>query len=330
MATSDEKALLQKFAGVLADFGEWLGKRFKGDPLGQKRALKALADDLGGTVKEGAPAFSPPALDGIKAYRDSANPGLEAWFGVISDVRALYESIRAIGESIDLGPEAAAEEVVQTVLDFLAGSYVRERWPHLHAWMEFARFSTEPATLFGPHGTAKKRFAGSIKALLKFALAPLTTLAGPPMQTEADARKWSDSTLLHLGAVFAFLSHSAREIGLDRAPENEQLIKMFYGWDQPPELRGGGADDVSDRMLSIQVLAPPQGFADDAVKLEGAARFSLAWIPAAHAGRGFFVSFGATALRGKVQLRQEVGSRDRSALRRTVRRADRRARKIPR
>ena len=198
-------------------------------------------------------------------------------------MRELYESVRAIGESIDLGPEAATEEVVQTVLDLLASNYVRERWLHLYVWMEFARFSTEPATLFGPQGTAKRRFCGSLKALLKFALAPLTTLAGPPMQTEADARKWSDSTLLHLARRVRLprVIRRARSGSIVR-PRTSSSIRMFYGWDQPPGAlaRRAAADDVSDRMLSVQVLAPPQGFADDAVT----ARRRAALLPGLGAG----------------------------------------------
>ncbi len=322
----DQKELLQKLAAYLADFAEWLsGKlgRAKG-PLGQNRALKALVDDLGGTLKDGAPDYTPPPLDGIKAYRDAAKPDLEAWFGLVADVKALVESVIVIVETaIDTGDaEATTEDIAQTLLDLMAGNYVRERWPHLHVWMEFSRFATEPMTLFGPQGAAKQRFYGSIKALLKFALAPLRTFCGPPMNTEADARKWSDSTFLHLAGVFAFMSlqaklddkvkgtHSARQIGLDVAPEDETLVKMFYGWDQPAaslseaQLAAPIADDISERMLSVQVKAPP--FIDSKrVQVEGALRSTLAWVPFDHGGKGLFISVGGASLRSRVELNRK-------------------------
>jgi hypothetical protein len=295
-----EKTLLQKFAGVLLDFGGWLS-----ETLGHERALKALVDDLGGNLKS-APRYPEPSVEGLKAYIEAPRPDLEAWIGVISDVRALIESIRAVAEAIDLGAEATVEEVMQSLIDLLASNYVRDRWFHLFVWMEFARFSTEPMTLYGPHGTAGRRFYGSLKALLKFALAPLSTLAGPPMQTEADARKWSDATLLHLAGVFAFLGHSAREIGLDVAPEDEHLVKMYYGWDQPPDslsptqLAAPAADAVSERMLSVQVRTLPKFYNSKRIRIEGALRFSLAWVPAEHGGPGLFVSVGGSTFRFRV------------------------------
>ena len=308
----EDKTLLQKAAGHLLDFGEWLA-----DKLGHDRALRALADDLGGSLKE-TPRYPEPTLDGIKTYLEAPRPDLEAWIGVIADVRKLYESIRAVAAAIDLGPEATAEEVAQSLIDLLASNCVRDRWFHLYVWMEFARFSTEPATLYGPHGSAAQRFYGSLKALIKFALAPLSTFAGPPMQTEADARKWSDSTLLHLAGVMAFVAnpylsprlwrttHSAREIGLDVTPGEDALLKAIYGWDQPAgalspaQLASPAADDVSERMLSVQIRALPGFFDSDRIKLEGALRFSLAWVPAEHGGKGLFVSVGGSTFRANV------------------------------
>ena len=173
----------------------------------------------------------------------------------------------------------------------------------LYVWMEFARFSTEPMTLYGPQGTAAKRFYGTLKALVKFALAPVTLLKGPAMKTEADARKWSDSTFLQLAEVFAFIGHSEREIGLDTEPLDDGHYKMFYGFDQPdgaltPEqLPSPIADAISQRMLSVQVRALPHSFQDNWIQVEGALRFSLAWVPEEHGGKGLFIQIGGSAFR---------------------------------
>src|SRR5205823_4323810 len=112
-----EKSLLQKLGGVLVDFGEWLG-----DKLGHDRALKALADDLGLGLKQ-APTF-PKTFDmaQIKAYIEQPNPDLEAWIGVITDIGKLIESIRAIVDAFELGAEATAEEVAQSLIDLLASN----------------------------------------------------------------------------------------------------------------------------------------------------------------------------------------------------------------
>ena len=296
----ESKTFLQKVGGVIIDFADWAGEK-----LGEDRAFKAICDDMGLDVKK-TPEFPKLTLSGIKDYVSKPNPGLEAWVGVIADVRKLYESIRSVIDAIDLGAEATAEETFQTFIDLLASNYVRDRWFHLYVWMEFARFSTEPMTLYGPQGTAAKRFYGSLKALIKFALAPVTLLKGPAMKTEADARKWSDSTFQQLAGVFAFIGHSEREIGLDTEPLDDGHFKMFYGFDQPagsltPEqLASPAADDISQRMLSVQVRALPHSFQSSAIKVEGALRFSLAWVPEEHGGKGLFISLGGSTFRFNV------------------------------
>jgi len=294
----EDKTFLQKVGGVILDIADWLG---------QERAYRAILDDMGLDAKK-APQFPPLTLSGIKDYVTKPSPGLEAWIGVITDVRKLYESIRSVWDAIaqDLGPEAAAEETFQTFIDLLASNYVRDRWFHLYVWMELARFSTEPMTLYGPQGTAAKRLYGSLKALVKFALAPVTLLKGPPMKTEADARKWSDSTFQQLAGVFAFIGHSEREIGLDFNPSDDGHFKMFYGFDQPdgaltPEqLESPVADQISQRMLSVQIQRLPESFQDGTIEIDGVLRFSFAWVPEEHGGKGLAIGVGGTGLTFKV------------------------------
>jgi hypothetical protein len=302
------KSLLQKIGAHLLDFGEWMLDKLFLDP--HQRALNALVDDLGLTLDK-VPKFPTElSLDQIKAYVDADNPSLEAWIGAISDVRKLIESVQAIVDAVKLDDAGAtSDEILQSVIDLLASNYVRDRWFHLFVWMELVRFSTEPMTLYGPHGTASRRFYGSLKALLRFALGPLAALGEHPLQTEAEARKLSDQTLLHLAAVFAFIGHSAREIGLDAAPEDEHVLRMFYGWDQPAGALSAGqlaapiADRISERMLSVQLRAPPKAFQKKEITVEGALRFSLAWVPAEHGGPGLFVSVGGSSFRFNVDRR---------------------------
>jgi hypothetical protein len=126
------------------------------------------------------------------------------------------------------------------------------------------------------------------------------------MKTEADARKWSDSTLLQLAEVFAFIGHSEREIGLDTEPLDDGHFKVFYGFDQPAgaltaeQLTSPIADAISQRMLSVQVRALPHSFQDNSIQVEGALRFSLAWVPEEQGGKGLFMSLGGSAFRFNV------------------------------
>ena len=297
----DDKSLLQKIGGGIVDFGEWLFEHLIRDP--QQRALQALCDDLGVSLKE-APKF-PTDLDlaQLKAFVDGPRPGIESWIGGIRDIAKLVECVRAIKDAVDLGPEAVGEEFVQSAIDLLASNYVRDRWFRLFLIMELVRFSSEPMTLYGPQGTAAKRFYGSLKALLKFALGPIAAIFDHPLETEEDARKLSDQTLLHIAAICAFIGSSAREIGLDAKFEDDKPIRMFYGWDEPAaalsELQRAApaADKLSERMLSVQVRKLPESFQGGVIDIEGALRASLAWVPAEHGGPGLFVSVGGSAFR---------------------------------
>ena len=302
-AATDKKEngnVLKSIAYAIKDFGEWLVENLVLDP--HSRALAALVDDLGGTLKE--PPKFPTDLDlaQLKAYIDAPRPGIEAWIGSIRDVVKLVECVRAIKDAVDLGAEAAGEEFVQSAIDLLASNYVRDRWFKLFVIMELVRFSTEPMTLYGPHGTAGRRFYGSLEAIVRFALGPIAALASHPLETEADARKLSDQTFLHLAAVFAFIGESAREIGLDAMPEDEHPLRMFYGWDEPAgaldaiERSAPIANEISQRMLSVQVRKPPKAFAGG-IAIEGALRSTLAWVPREHGGPGLFVSVGGSAFR---------------------------------
>ncbi|MGH8718979.1 MAG: DUF6603 domain-containing protein [Burkholderiales bacterium] len=328
MNNVDDKSILQHFANGVADFVAWLVDELTPDKVGdalseasgRNRAFDSLAEDLGATTEAGKPpVYKAPSTAGLKAYRDAADPGIEAWIGVINDVRALYESIRAIIDAWEFGSDAAADEVTQRLIDLLVTNYVRQRWPKLYTWMEFARFSTEPATLYGPGGSGAARFGSSFLALIRFLLAPVEVLGrltvkgpdGAPLDTEAQARKLSDATLLHAAGLLAFATseaarHSAREVGYDSSVNDAVAFNAFYGWEPPaanlapdaPQL--SAADRLSDRMLSVQLRAPPHGFQSGEIQIEGALRASLAWVPKEHGGPGLFVSAGGTALRFEV------------------------------
>jgi hypothetical protein len=63
------------------------------------------------------------------------------------------------------------------------------------------------------------------------------------------------------------------------------------------QLAAPAADEVSERMLSVQVRTLPKFYNSKRIKIEGALRFSLAWVPAEHGGPGLFVSVGGSTFR---------------------------------
>src|SRR5690606_38640005 len=102
-------------------------------------------------------------------------------------------------------------------------------------------------------------------------------------------------------------------IGLDAIPEDQHWIRMFYGWDEPPAAlaeiarTNPAADRLSERMLSLQVRKPPESF-KRGIDLQGALRFTAAWVPRGHGRPGLFVSLGGTAFRFFVDPPQSAWS----------------------
>jgi hypothetical protein len=123
------------------------------------------------------------------------------------------------------------------------------------------------------------------------------------MQTEADARKWSDSTFLQLAEVFAFMGHSEREIGLDTDRSTTVTSRCSTASISRPEhcrpgaTRRPAADDISQTHAVVQVRKLPQSFQSDTISVEGALRFSLAWVPEEHGGKGLLISVGGSTFK---------------------------------
>ena len=94
------KSLTQTLLGTLVDFLEDSRDALTGDDT-----RKAIVADLGGDPSSSstAPQFPPAGLASAKAYRDSAEPGLEGLMAAIQDVRATIDILGSFVDSLDLG-----------------------------------------------------------------------------------------------------------------------------------------------------------------------------------------------------------------------------------
>src|SRR5919112_1476806 len=111
----------------------------------------AIIQDLGGkpSATTPAPQFPPAGLESVRAYREAAEPGLEALISAIQDIRAFQSALRAFVESLDLGPDAAVDEAYRGLLDILGWNLIRVRKPQLFFVMQALSFVEDFTSVYG-------------------------------------------------------------------------------------------------------------------------------------------------------------------------------------
>lgn len=282
---AQQGSTVQKLAGWLGDFFGWM-KETLADP----EARAALAADLGARPGPSqAPVFPESSESGLRAYRDAADPDLEAAIGALRDVHALFEAVRDFVASLDFGDwKPPLEEVFDGALDLLATNYVRLRHPRLFFWLQFIGFTFESSSQFGEGEASFDRSARGVVRMLSFALTG-GEFSGD-FQTDADARAWSFPLRLIAGGL-AFIHQFGHGLHLWDRKHDAPLIDVLFGWDTVPGLPRTIADDVANRMLTVRLWDRPRDDDPDASTAE-AASVSVALVPRDHGGPGAFVALG--------------------------------------
>jgi hypothetical protein len=273
---------MQQLASGLSDFFEWV-KQTLADPV----AKQALAKDLGGTISADRPlALDDDRAASLRAYRESADPGLEAAVMRLQDVRALFDALRGFVEGIDTGLAATADELIQAAFDLLASNFIRVRYPKLYFWMQFIGFTFDTTSQLGEGGNTVSRFISALLHLLHFVLFGKDFPNGS-LQTDVDARSWSFPTL-RLAAGGLSFAHKIDDVFKDE--DGAPVLQVLYGWDTVPGVSRTVVDQLADRMLTVKLWdRARRGEADP---LDKAATLSLALVPRDHGGPGAFVAFG--------------------------------------
>jgi hypothetical protein len=267
------KSLLQDLLGELAELHETAATMLSNDIVRNE-----IVRDLGGTPGTPAPRFPPAALQSVKAYRDAAEPGLEALLEAIQDFRSFHEALTAFGESLNLGGEAAAQEGYRLILDVLGWNLIRLRYPKLYFWMQVLSFAEDTASPFAGqfHGSqydrvpvlvALERLASSVADLIGY-------IGAIDFESDAGVRRFSDIVGLSsfAGVKLTRLKKIAGEV--------------IYGFDQvpgiaPPATPTPAADAVQARSLTIDFVQPTHNLLT-----------TLAFVPRPQGGPGMFLSLG--------------------------------------
>ena len=297
------KSLLQDLLGTLADLHEEAREM-----LGQDVLRNAIVSDLGGTPGTPAPQFPAAGLQSVKTYRDASEPGLEALLEAIQDFRTFHDALRAFGESLNLGGDAALEEGYRAVLSVLSWNMVRLRLPRLYYLMQVVSFAEDTTSSFAgqfngmiPFPTALDRLCSSVMDLIGF-------WERSHFNSEAGTSRFTDSLVLgglgglKIGSLIPKLKDAIKKVPGDN---------LIYGWDLVPGVPGSDAPTAADttlaRTFTINFVDTNQKkveTGEDDGSLRDNLVASLAFVPRTQGGPGVFVSFG-----GGLQLDTRLSER---------------------
>lgn len=292
------KSLLQSLFGELADLHE--GAR---DILADNDMRRSIIRDLGGDPAA-APQFPATNVDSVKAYRDASEPGLEALFAAIQDIRSFHESLSAFAEALNLdSTNAAVEESYRLILDVLGWNLIRQRYPKLYFWMQVFSFAEDITSPFP--GVAEKSkdwrpwghqlpLPTTLDRLLSAAGGELPFYLSSGVDGADTARRVTDLVVLSALTglkITGLITDKVKKIPGDN---------IIYGLDTVPGVAPSdpptpAADEAQQRMFTINFVDTNQKAIDEGTESDSKQNnlaVSLAMVPKSQGGPGLFVSLG--------------------------------------
>ena len=252
-------SVLRRLAGEVVDF-----IAFVADLLGRAEARDAVLLDLGARENFNTKKLELPEapLAAIKAYRESVDTDLQA------DIEAAGNLALVIGAVIDqidawhgADTQGHVDTAVNSLLDLLASTYVRRRWPKLFLIMQAVSITSELTGSLAPGDQAGGRFLNAFGTILKFIWNP-----GRTLDDLDDTRDGADGGTLTTARDFSFLVVDGLIRGIvaaiavfDQSTDEENrntLGDVIVGWDSAAldvdsDQIPTAADVLSARMVSM-------------------------------------------------------------------------------
>jgi hypothetical protein len=277
---SAPKSLLQDLLGFLADLHQDAQEMLSDDVV-----RNAIVADLGGdpSATTSAPQFPPAGLQSVTDYRNASEPGLEALFAAIQDIRAYHTALRAFVESLDLGPDAAVDEGFRLLLDILGWNLIRLRKPQLYFVMQAISFVEDFTSVYGGQFNGPIGLMLALDRLLFTILNPCGWFEQSHFSSERGVTRISDRMAIGgLAGVKIF--------GLSKyAPADE----IFYGWDVVPGVATTTQGDLTlARTFTGKFSSTDQKKTPSDPAFEKNLLATLALLPRTQGGPGLFASLG--------------------------------------
>ena len=266
-------------------------------------ARQALIRDLGGTadLTGGAPQFPTAPMESIKAYRDAANPDLEADLEVVRDIAVVLDAIASNVETWQLGAAQGGQELGHSLLELLATNWARHRVPRVFMFLQAIAALEDATSTFGAGDSSGERLGRAFASIGKFLASPGKTLDDLDAANDKLALSTGTETLdigvdtaMRLAATVMGVLDGKYQIGL--------IGDTLVGWDAPgldidSAVTPTRADVISSRMISFSIAHDSDDPADenkDAERLQVSLLYlpKRSRIPADQNHRQLFVAFG--------------------------------------
>jgi Family of unknown function (DUF6603) len=262
------ESTLQGLIGEIKEFLEWIK-----DTLEDDEARKALLEDVGLEPSDPPPKPNVPQdkLDSIGRYQQTVDADKAALDSTLSDLRAVFDSVRSFISSFSLSP-ALVGEVTNRFLNLLALNYLRLRKPHLFVAAQAVSFVEDTGA---PFLSGKITWKNIVKVCTDGGFYLLRTIL-IALDDEEEAQERSDFYFVPLAAFLAFAF--------------KQNNRSLYGWDPAPESGTPQGDAISRRMLSSLFFTSERDSNGQAI--EKRINASLYFLSTPQGGPGLFLTLG--------------------------------------
>ncbi|HEY5892687.1 MAG TPA: DUF6603 domain-containing protein [Chthoniobacterales bacterium] len=264
------ESTLQGLIGEIKEFLEWIK-----DTLEDDEARKSLLEDVGLEPTDPPPKPNVPQdkLDSIGRYQQTVDADKAALDSTLSDLRAVFDSVRSFISSFSLSP-ALVGEVTNRFLNLLALNYIRLRKPKLFVAAQAVSFVEDTGA---PFLSGKITWKNIVKVCTDGGFYLLKTIL-IALDDEEEAQARSDFYFVPLGAFLAFAFK----------PNNRSL----YGWDPAPESGTPQGDAISRRMLSSVFFTTERDA--NGQTIEKRINTSLYFLSTPQGGPGLFLTLGGS------------------------------------
>lgn len=286
-----------------ADFLLWVARQ-----LADPAVRASVAADLGIKIPSaGDPPFPnmQQHFDSIDGYLGSSSVDAEVLQATVEEMRAVRQALRDFYHATQGN---AGEDILDGILRLMAMNYLRLRVPLLY-WLaqplQLLDDTTSAGILPGVNSDDIDRGIKAIPGLIKGIPAGIEDAAravasffehpvkhiesiSVPLQTEADAQLLSD--IVFPPVVLGIAELTKKFVSERRLKQSD--FAVLYGWEPDAQSQTPIADAISGRTLSFSVGSAQPASNDP---IQGSIEMTMAFVPAAHGGPGFYVSVGGSA-----------------------------------